>query len=188
MDTASQIFSKQYLILVDENDRQWGKLEKLEVHQLGLLHRAFSVFIFNTRGDLLIQQRNEKKYHSGGLWSNACCSHPLWGEEVKDAVNRRLLEELGLKIKTEFLFSIIYNIKLDHGLIEHEFDHVYLGITDTIPTPDPAEITDLKFVNINDLEDNMKAKPHLYTEWLKIIFDQLVQNEKVKSIVQRNPI
>ena len=181
----NQFNGEQFLILVDEKDRQWGKMEKLEVHKLGLLHRAFSVFIFNTRRQLLLQQRADNKYHSAGLWSNTCCSHPLFGEETENAVGRRLAEEFGLKTKTEFLFSFIYKVKFDNGLTEHEFDHVYFGITNKDPKPDPSEIKDFKFMNLPELEKDLRDNPDLYTEWLKISLKNVLQNEKVKKIINQ---
>ena len=173
--------SQQFLILVDEKDREWGKLEKMEVHQLGLLHRAFSVFIFNSSGELLMQQRAENKYHSASLWSNTCCSHPTYGEDLKDAVNRRLLEELGLRAETEFLFSFIYKIQFDNGLTEHEFDHVYFGIGDTKPDPDPSEIKNIKYVKPEELEKDLVKNPGLYSEWLRLCFKDIISNEKIRQ-------
>src|SRR5690349_1614227 len=127
---------KDYLILVDDKDQQWGRLEKNLVHELGLLHRAFSVFIFNHHGELLLQQRADGKYHSGGLWTNTCCSHPRYGEDVPDAVKRRLKEEMGMSCETTFAFSFIYKTKFENGLTEHEFDHVYCGFSDALPHPE----------------------------------------------------
>src|SRR6187399_1825004 len=126
---------EDYLILVDEQDKQYGKLEKQLVHELGLLHRAFSVFIFNKKGELLLQQRADEKYHSAGLWTNTCCSHPRFGEEIKDSVTRRLEEEMGMNCEMEFAFSFIYKSTFENGLTEHEFDHVFFGISDELPVP-----------------------------------------------------
>ena len=157
-----------YLILVDEKDRQWGKLEKLMVHQLGLLHRAFSVFIFNSKGELLLQQRADDKYHSGGLWTNTCCSHPRFGEEISWAIERRLKEEMGMSCKTDFVFSFIYKTKFENGLTEHEFDHVYFGISDELPFPEKAEVQNWSYITLETLEREILYKPEKYTEWLKI--------------------
>lgn len=110
------------------------------VHQLGLLHRAFSVFIFNAKGELLLQQRDDSKYHSGGLWTNTCCSHPRFGEEVSSAIERRLHEEMGMHCKTSFAFSFIYKTKFANGLTEHELDHVYFGFTDDTPFPEKQKL------------------------------------------------
>lgn len=174
---------EQFLILVDEKDREWGKLEKMEVHRLGLLHRAFSVFIFNSNGDLLMQQRADNKYHSASLWSNTCCSHPQYGEDLKDAVPRRLHEELGLRAKTEFLFSFIYKIKFDNGLTEHEFDHVFFGITDDKPEPDPDEVKAIKYVKTDELEKDLTDNPDRYSEWLKHCFKDIISNEKIHRAI-----
>ncbi|MEO8086774.1 MAG: isopentenyl-diphosphate Delta-isomerase [Bacteroidota bacterium] len=157
-----------YLILVDENDLQWGKLEKYLVHQLGLLHRAFSVFIFNTSGELLMQQRAEGKYHSGGLWTNTCCSHPRFGEEISDALKRRLAEEMRMECETTFAFSFTYKAKFENGLTEHEFDHVYFGVTDDVPVPENSEVKNWKYISLEKLEKDIQLHPGNYTEWLKI--------------------
>src|SRR5688572_24850742 len=117
---------QDYLILVDDTDKAWGRLEKDLIHKYGILHRAFSVFIFNSSGDMLLQQRADTKYHSGGLWTNTCCSHPRFGEDLIDAVNRRLKEEMGMECGTNFAFSFTYRAELENGLIENEFDHVFI--------------------------------------------------------------
>jgi len=157
-----------YLILVDEQDRQWGKLEKQMVHELGLLHRAFSVFIFNTKGELLLQQRALHKYHSGGLWTNTCCSHPRYGEELSDAVERRLMEEMNMTCETAFAFNFTYRAEFDNGLTEHEFDHVYFGHSDELPKPNQEEVQSWKYITLEDLEKDINKHPELYTEWLKV--------------------
>src|SRR5688572_12077294 len=113
----------EQVILVDENDKEIGTLEKIEAHRKGLLHRAFSVLLFNSKGELLLQKRSSKKYHSAGLWTNTCCSHPKPGESVKEAASRRLQEEMGVNSNPEFAYSFIYKTELENGLIEHEFDH-----------------------------------------------------------------
>lgn len=165
---------KQYLVLVDDTDRQWGKMEKMEVHRLGLLHRAFSVFIFNTRGELLLQQRSEQKYHSACLWTNTCCSHPQFAEEISHAVNRRLFEEMGIVAETRFVFSFIYKAHLENGLTEHEFDHVYIGVSDDLPQPDPVEVKSWKFMAVKDIAIDLNKHPHLYTHWFKLCFEKAV--------------
>ncbi len=162
-----------YLILVDENDKQWGKLEKLLVHQLGLLHRAFSVFIFNTKGQLLLQQRADGKYHSAGLWTNTCCSHPQFGEETNDAVNRRLEEEMGMTCDVQFAFSFLYKVKFENGLTEHEYDHVYFGITNEIPLPNKDEVQNWNYISLKNLEMDLALHPKRYTEWLKLCFPKV---------------
>lgn len=162
-----------FLILVDENDQQWGKLEKLLVHELGLLHRAFSVFIFNTNGELLLQQRADSKYHSPGLWTNTCCSHPQFGEELSEAINRRIIEEMNMECETEFAFSFVYKASFENGLTEHEFDHVYFGISDDEPKPVASEVKNWKYISLIDLELDVKTNPAKYTEWMKICLPQV---------------
>ena len=154
----------EYLILVDEKDKQWGKLEKLLVHQLGLLHRAFSVFIFNSKGELLLQQRADEKYHSAGFWTNTCCSHPQFGEEISWAIERRLKEEMGMNSKTDFAFSFVYKTRFADGLTEHEFDHVYFGVTDDLPFPEKSEVKNWKYMSIENLETDIIIHPENYTD------------------------
>src|SRR5215470_11031187 len=126
----------QEIILVDEKDRSIGVMEKLEAHRKGLLHRAFSVFIFNSKGEMLLQQRSDEKYHSGGLWTNACCSHPAPGEDINTAAIRRLNEELGFTTSLTKIFDFIYQSSFENGLTEHEFDHVFIGLHDEPIHPD----------------------------------------------------
>jgi isopentenyl-diphosphate delta-isomerase len=164
---------EDYLILVDEKDNPWGKLEKHLVHQLGLLHRAFSIFIFNSKGELLLQQRADEKYHSSGLWTNTCCSHPRFNEELKDAINRRLKEEMGMTCNTQFGFSFIYKTRFENGLTEHEFDHVYFGTSDKLPDPDSSEVKDWKYIKMDDLHEDIHLSPEKYTAWLKICFPKI---------------
>lgn len=175
----------EYLVLVDENDRQWGKLEKQLVHQLGLLHRAFSVFIFNTKGELLLQQRADEKYHSAGLWTNTCCSHPNFGEETADAVKRRLLEEMRLTCETKFVFSFTYKVKLENELTEYEYDHVYFGITNQFPVPDKLEVKRWKYISLKNLASDVQLNPEKYTEWLKICLPEI--GEHYNSFIKNNP-
>ena len=125
--------SEEKVILVDKNDNQVGLMPKLEAHEKGLLHRAFSIFIFNSRYELLLQKRASSKYHSGGLWTNTCCSHPREGEDTLDAANRRLDEEMGIKTSLRKVYDFIYKAELDNQLTEHEFDHVFYGVCDSDP-------------------------------------------------------
>lgn len=163
------------LILVDENDVEVGSMEKLEVHQTAALHRAFSVFIFNSKRELLLQQRADAKYHSGGLWSNTCCSHPRKGEKTFDTINRRLKEEMGLKCKIGFKFSFIYKIDFENGLSEHELDHVYFGMSNDLPKPNPLEVKNYKYISLMDLQNDIEQNPGIYSEWLKICLPAVIQ-------------
>jgi isopentenyl-diphosphate delta-isomerase len=162
------------LILVDEHDNEIGTLEKLQVHELGLLHRAFSIFIFNSNGDLLLQQRAEEKYHSGGLWTNSCCSHPNYGETLEAAIKRRLQEELGINCCVEFQFKFMYKTVFENGLIEHEYDHVYFGYTDEEPVPNPDEIMAWKYISLDNLDNEMKKNASIYTSWLQLCLPKVI--------------
>lgn len=168
------ISNEDYLILVNEEDKPWGKLEKSLVHQLGLLHRAFSIFIFNNNGELLLQQRADDKYHSGGLWTNSCCSHPRYDEYILHAIDRRLEEEMGLQCKTEFKFNFIYKTEFENGLIEHEFDHVYFGVTDALPQPNSSEVKSWKYIDLHELENDINNFPEKYTVWLQLCFKNIL--------------
>lgn len=166
----------EYLILVDPNDIEKGKMEKLLVHQLGLLHRAFSVFIFNTKGELILQQRADEKYHSAGLWTNTCCSHPQYGEDVAVAIKRRLHEEMGLACETHFAFKFIYKAQFQNGLMEYECDHVYFGITNDHPILKPEEAKDWRYISLSAIEAELTKHSENYTEWLKICFVELKEH------------
>lgn len=163
-----------FVILVDENDNETGVMEKMEAHVSGSLHRALSVFIFNSQGKWLLHKRAANKYHSAGLWTNACCSHPRHGESTIDAANRRLLEEMGMSCALEHQFSFTYKASLDHGLTEHELDHVFIGYSDTLPVPDPAEVAEWKYVTLEELEAELKYSAADYTEWFKLIYPRLI--------------
>ncbi len=165
----------ELLILVDNQDNEIGALDKLSVHETGVLHRAFSVFIFNSGGELLLQQRAYHKYHSPGLWSNTCCSHPRQGETTDQACHRRLMEEMGLKTSLDFAFSFVYKAEFENGLTEHEFDHVYFGCCDDLPDPDPEEVMGWTYSSTDDLLDKMSGSPENYTEWLKICFPKVME-------------
>lgn len=161
--------TEEFVILVDEEDRELGMMEKLEAHQRGVLHRALSVLVFNSKGEILLQQRAHSKYHSGGLWTNTCCSHPRPSESTDDAATRRLMEEMGIHVKLHHTGSFIYNAKLDHDLIEHELDHVYTGRFNENPIINQHEVSDWKYVPIDSLLRDVDANPAQYTEWFKII-------------------
>jgi isopentenyl-diphosphate Delta-isomerase len=157
------------VILVDEADNAIGTMEKMEAHRAGKLHRAFSILVFNSRGELLLQKRSKKKYHSGGLWTNTCCSHPLPGEPMDDAARRKLMQEMGIDLQTEFAYKFIYIAKLDNGLTEHELDHVYVGLYDSPPHVNPDEVEDWKYIDIASLKNDVQHNPERYTEWFKLI-------------------
>src|SRR5690606_8032161 len=144
--------SRNKVILVDENDKVIGEMDKLEAHQKGVLHRAFSVFIFNEKGDMLIHQRADSKYHGGGLWSNACCSHPQLNENVKESAEERLKFEMGIECDLTHKFSFIYNTPVENNLIEHEFDHVFSGTVTTNPNPNAEEVKAFKWITIANLQ------------------------------------
>lgn len=157
------------VILVNESDMPQGTAGKLDAHLQALLHRAFSVLIFNTRGEMLIQQRAAGKYHSPLLWTNACCSHPLPGEETAHAANRRLHEEMGITTPLRFLFSFRYRAELEGGLTEHELDHVFIGITDALPLPDRSEVAACRYASFGDLLRDALYNPGAYTAWFRIL-------------------
>jgi isopentenyl-diphosphate Delta-isomerase len=161
------------IILVDENDNELGLMEKMEAHQKALLHRAFSVFIFNEVGEMLLQQRAASKYHSGGLWTNACCSHPLPGEAVEAAAHRRLQEEMGFDTDLAKAFHFIYQAPFDNGLTEHEFDHVLVGHYQGAILPNADEVQDYRYQPMQQIREAIAAQPHLYTEWFKIAFPKV---------------
>ena len=171
--------TQEYVILVDENDNELGLMEKMEAHEKGVLHRAFSVFVFNGKGEVMLQQRAFEKYHSGGLWTNTCCSHPRKGETVLEAAHRRMEEEMGFDCELEEQFHFIYNRKLDKGLTEHELDHVVFGKFDGIPNLNPEEVADYKWVNMQELKTDISENPNQYTEWFKICFDEVFERSFV---------
>ena len=169
--------SMQEVILVNESDQEIGTMEKMEAHRRALLHRAFSIFIFNSKGELLLQQRSDNKYHSAGLWTNACCSHPSPGEDLLAAAGRRLREELGFTTPLQEVFSFIYKADFDNGLTEHEFDHVFVGKYDGQVSPDANEVKDVAFVSPEQVSSELSLTPGKYTEWFKIAFPKLANGE-----------
>ncbi len=171
------------IILVDKNDNEIGVEEKLRVHQKGLLHRAFSIFIFNSNNEMLIQKRAFHKYHSGGLWTNACCSHPYPNESLETATNRRMQEEIGIKCNLKPVFNFIYNAPIPKdNLIEHEFDHVFFGFTNQTPKPNPDEIAKVKWVDIDVLIKDARTRNEKYTKWFLISLDKVVAKYKKLQI------
>ena len=170
---------EEKVILVDKLDNQIGLMNKQEAHIKGVLHRAFSIFIFNSNNELLLQQRAFEKYHSAGLWTNTCCSHPRNNESLLDAANRRLNEEMGMKCRLNKSFDFIYNAKMPNDLIEHEFDHVLFGFSNDFPKINKEEVFDFKYMSINDIKLDIKNHSNLYTEWFKICFNEVVKRIKL---------
>ncbi|QPH40787.1 isopentenyl-diphosphate Delta-isomerase [Pedobacter endophyticus] len=159
---------REDVILVDENDLQIGQMEKLEAHQKGELHRAFSIFIFNNKNELLLQRRAKNKYHSGGLWTNTCCSHPRLGETNLAAANRRLKEEMGMECALNPVFSFLYKASFNDGLTEHELDHVFFGYSEGLPNLNTDEADDYRYVTLAALQKEIDEKPEAFTKWLQI--------------------
>ena len=169
----------EFVILVDNNDRQIGLMEKQAAHIGPHLHRAFSVFIFNSKGELLMQQRAFSKYHSPGLWTNTCCSHPRSGETLEEATSRRLMEEMGMTCPMHEVYTFIYKAPVGQGLTEHEFDHVFIGQSDDIPNINTEEVASWKYMRLDDLKKDLELYPELYTEWFKITFEEMTRHANV---------
>lgn len=160
------------VVLVDENDNEVGSGEKMQVHREGRLHRAFSIFVFNSQGKMLIHKRASSKYHSPGLWTNTCCSHPRPGEELEEAVHRRLQEEMGFDCELKEILHFVYKVKFN-GLSEHELDHVFVGRCDAEPKPDPQEVEEWKWIDVQELLKDIQENPDSYTYWFKIALEKL---------------
>jgi len=161
------------VILVNEHDDMVGIMDKMEAHKQGLLHRAFSIYIFNNKGEMLLQQRAITKYHSGGLWTNACCSHPMPGEKTIDAAVRRLHEELGFEAPVEKIFDFVYKAEFDNGLTEFEFDHVFAGEYEGQVNSNPDEVNDFCFKEIKEIKDLLQAHPKKFTAWFHLAFPKI---------------
>ena len=174
------------VILVDEFDNDIGTMSKMKAHQKGLLHRAISVFIFNSYGEMLIQKRALEKYHSPGIWSNAACTHPRLNEEPIIAAKRRLKEEMGLIANINFSFKFTYKAKLDQDLTEHELDHVFIGVSDNTPDYNTDEVCDFRYINKEDLEMELEKNPNSFSAWFKLCYKQAyklvnkTENQKTK--------
>jgi len=165
----------EYVILVTKDDKPLGTMEKMEAHEQAKLHRAFSVFIFNSQGELLLQQRASDKYHSPLLWTNTVCSHPRQGEKTIDAAHRRISEEMGFDCDFEEAFSFVYRAKVGQGLTEHEFDHVFIGTSDNVPSPNVDEVESWKYIKLETLEVDVKENPDDYTVWFKIALAEVLE-------------
>lgn len=171
------------VILVDENDNELGVMNKLDAHRPPVLHRAFSVFIFNSKNEMLLQQRAAGKYHSAGLWTNACCSHPLPGEATPKAALRRLKEELGFETGLEKIFAFTYKADFDNGLSEHEYDHVFVGFYDGHVHADPEEVAAYRYVSIKDIGEWLRTRPEQFTAWFHIAFPRICEWMKERGLV-----
>jgi isopentenyl-diphosphate delta-isomerase len=171
----------QEVVLVDPNDRETGRMEKMQAHQLGILHRAFSIFILNQHGDMLIHQRSWTKYHGAGLWTNACCSHPYPEEPILAGAQRRLREEMGLECELWKIFDFVYRAEVENGLIEHEFDHVFVGFTNQNPQPNSTEACDWTWINLQELEREINLFPHKFTKWFVLALPRVLENLKIMN-------
>lgn len=171
---------EEKVILVDSNDKQIGLMPKMEAHEKAVLHRAFSVFIMNHEGEIMLQQRAANKYHSPLLWTNTCCSHQRDGESNIQAGRRRLKEEMGFETDLKEVFSFTYKAPFDNGLTEHEYDHVMVGNYDEAPKINPQEVNDWKWMLPSAIKEDISLNPEDYTAWFKIIFerfyDYLIEN------------
>ncbi|MCK3684139.1 isopentenyl-diphosphate Delta-isomerase [Maribellus sp. YY47] len=170
---------QEQVILVDENDAVLGAMEKMEAHRNPVLHRAISVFIVNKKGEWLLQRRALGKYHSNGLWTNTCCSHPQPGESSLEAANRRLVEEMGMKAELDEKFHFIYREPLDNELTEYELDHVFVGVSDQLPNINTSEVHSYKYIAYDDLKKDIETNPGNYTVWFLKIVDKV--NEYLKK-------
>lgn len=167
---------EEHVILVDGEDVPKGQMDKMKAHKEGALHRAFSVFIFNFKRELLLQQRAKAKYHSGGLWTNTCCSHPRIGESNIHAAKRRLKEEMGMDCDISYLFKFTYRAEFENGLTEHEVDHVFFGMTDELPVINPDEVESYKYMDLETLQHDIEESPEAYTPWLRICLEKVIKH------------
>ncbi len=165
----------EQVILVDQLDNEIGRMEKIEAHEKALLHRAFSVFIFNEKGEMLLQQRALNKYHSGGLWTNTCCSHPRPNESTLAAAHRRLKEEMGFETELEKIFDFVYQAPFENGLTEYEFDHVFIGYYNGSIQPNPTEVANYKFSSFETIEQLMEQETNYFTRWFLIALPKIKQ-------------
>jgi isopentenyl-diphosphate delta-isomerase len=164
------------VILVDSDDNFLGTMEKMQAHKEGKLHRAFSIYLTNDQGDLLLQRRAANKYHSAGLWTNTCCSHPRPDESNMEAAIRRLDEEMGISTSLNHLYHFTYKVEFENGLTEHELDHVYLGKFNDTPNPDPTEVMEWKYMPADELIKDVNKNPDNYTEWFRLSYEIVLVN------------
>jgi isopentenyl-diphosphate Delta-isomerase len=172
-ETQNGIMMNSQVILVDEQDNELGVMDKLQAHQLPVLHRAFSIFIFNSKKEMLLQKRAAGKYHSAGLWTNACCSHPSPGEQTEVAAHRRLQEEMGFETTLEKIFSFTYKTDFENGLGEHEYDHVFAGFYDGSVHPNAEEAGDHRFLDMETIAGMLQEHPEQYTVWFQLAFPRI---------------
>ncbi|MCX6185735.1 MAG: isopentenyl-diphosphate Delta-isomerase [Bacteroidetes bacterium] len=166
------MINKEFVILVDEKDNEIGIMEKEEAHVKAMLHRAFSIFIFNDKNELLLQKRALSKYHSGGMWTNTCCSHPRQNESITDAAHRRLCEEMGFDCELNIKHKFIYKARFDNGLTEHEFDYVLKGIYNKEVFPNSEEVSEYKWVDLSWVLNDMQHNKEKYTPWFNLILSK----------------
>lgn len=179
---VTTIMEEQEVILVNEKDEAIGTMKKMEAHEKGVLHRAFSVFIFDKKGRMLLQQRASEKYHGANLWTNACCSHPFPGEKVDAAAQRRIQEELGFSTVLQEIFSFTYKADVENCLIEHEYDHVFAGEYGGVIEPNPGEVSQIAYVEMNDIKKQIENDPLRFTSWFKIAFPRIEAWWKVNYV------
>lgn len=162
-----------YVVLVDETDHEHGTMEKMEAHRKGVLHRAVSVFIFNSKGEWLLQQRVLDKYHCPGKWSNASCTHPTKNETYIDAADRRLYEEMGIHTQLTQVFQFVYRAELDHDLIEHEYDTIFMGVSDEIPVLNTEEVSAFRYISTSELNQKISISPEQFTPWFLKLYPRI---------------
>ena len=176
--------NRDHVILVTPEDEPIAVMDKMEAHIEGHLHRAFSVFILNDKGQMLLQQRAQQKYHGAGLWTNTCCSHPQWGEELAASANERLGFEMGLSCELQKVFSFIYHTPVENNLIEHEFDHVFIGFTDQEPRINEQEVQAFQWLSIDQLKADVKLNPEKYTYWFRTAMPKIIESIPASSVVK----
>lgn len=170
----TQYKERNKVVVVDSNDLALGEMDKTEAHQRGILHRAFSLFIFNDKNEMLLHQRADNKYHGAGLWTNACCSHPQWDENVKESAVERLNYEMGLHCDIQKAFSFVYHTSVENGLIEHEYDHIFIGFTNAEPKPNPCEVKAYKWLKPEFITADIEHHPEHYTYWFKSALPKVI--------------
>lgn len=185
----TETIKNNYVILVDEHDQEIGYKEKLAAHEEGLLHRAFSIFIFNNKNELMLQRRTAHKYHSGGLWTNTCCSHPRPGETTEEAAHRRLQEEMGFDCPLTWVGKFTYHAPFANGLTEHECDHLFIGFYEQAPTLNQEEADSWAWEHIDTLKKNIASHPEQFTYWFRVSFDNVITHlTNLKKVAHEHQI